>query len=196
MHSVRNMDSCLQRLKCEVYFGRPRPRTVRITSFSSSGGLADSHAPRPCAGNFLRPRGQCAYNSACARWMYTERKLKPVLYFPHVQSGRVHGQRGRGLLVIRLPKACAGGPLRGRNPYMHSRSAWTVNKHVNKQLPRVIAHLAVFLLFYRRIVEVRVATSVFTQPTDARSEKMGGTRMSAQTVRAHPPMTIFTSRIP
>ncbi len=58
-------------------------------------------------------------------------------------------------------------------PYMHSRSAWTVNKHVNKQLPRVIAHLAVFILFYRRIVEVRVATSVFTQPTDRAVIKNG-----------------------
>ncbi len=83
-----------------------------------------------------------------------------------MQSGRAHGQRGHGLLVFILPKACAGGPLRGRVPYMHSRSARTVNKHVNKQLPRVIAHLAVFILFYQRIVEVRVATSVFTQPTD------------------------------
>ncbi len=42
-------------VKAKVYFGCPRP--IRITSFSSSGGLVDSHAPRPRAGNFLRPHG-------------------------------------------------------------------------------------------------------------------------------------------
>ncbi len=106
--------------------------------------------------------------------------VKPVLYFPHEQSGHVHGQRVRGLLVFVLLKVYAGGPLSGCVPYMPSRSAWTVNKHVNKQFPRVIAHLAVFILFYRQIIPVRVATGFFTH-TD---------------VRAHPPMTIFTSRIP
>ncbi len=64
-------------------------------------------------------------------------------------------------------KVCAGGPLHGHVLYMRSRSASTVNKHVNKQLPRVIAHLAVFILFYRRIVQVRVATGIFTQPAHA-----------------------------
>ncbi len=48
---------------------------------------------------------------------------KPVLYFPHEQSGRAHGQRGRGLLVFILLKAYTGGLLPGRVPYMHSRSA-------------------------------------------------------------------------
>ncbi len=54
-------------IRAKVYFGHPCPRTIRITSFSSSGGLADSRAPRPRAGNFLRPCRRCAYNSACAR---------------------------------------------------------------------------------------------------------------------------------
>ncbi len=93
--------------------------------------------------------------------------LKPVLYFPCGQSGRVHGQRRRGLLVFILLKVYAGGPLCERVPYMRSRSASTVNKHVNKQLPRVIAHLAVFILFYRWIVQVWVATGFFTQPAHA-----------------------------
>ncbi len=66
-----------------------------------------------------------------------------------------------------LPKACAGGPLHGHVIYMHSRLAWTVNKHVNKQLPRVIAHLAAYILFYRWITEVKGAASVFTQPVHA-----------------------------
>ncbi len=48
--------------------------TVCITSFSSSGGLTDSRAPCLCVGNFLRLRGRCAYNSACARYVETERK--------------------------------------------------------------------------------------------------------------------------
>ncbi len=63
-------------LKAKVYFGHLRPRTVRITSFSSSGELADSRAPRPRAGNFLRPRGRCAYNSACTTWMLRQRKSR------------------------------------------------------------------------------------------------------------------------
>uniref|UniRef100_A0A8C2PWS2 Phosphoribosyl pyrophosphate synthetase 1B n=1 Tax=Cyprinus carpio TaxID=7962 RepID=A0A8C2PWS2_CYPCA len=42
----------------------------------------------------------------------------------------IRGQRGHGLLPLILPKAHADGPL--------------CNKHVNKQLPRIIAHLVVF----------------------------------------------------
>ncbi len=90
--------------------------------------------------------------------------LKPVLYFPRGQSERVHRRR---LLVFILLEMYAGGPLHRRAPYMRSRSAWTVNKHVNRQLPGVTAHLAVFILFYRRIVQVRVSTGFFTQPAHA-----------------------------
>ncbi len=51
------------RIKAKVYFGRPR--TILITSFSSSRGLADSHTPRPSAGNFLRPRKSSWWFCAC-----------------------------------------------------------------------------------------------------------------------------------
>ncbi len=112
------------------------------------------------------------------------------------------------VLVFILPKVYVGGPLHGRVWHMRSRSAWTVNKHVNKQLPRVIVHLALFILFFRRIVEVWVVTNFFTQPAQLmllqptdhaylsmRSQKMVGTRMSVQSLRAHPLITIFTSSI-
>ncbi len=51
------------RIKAKVYFGRPR--TVLITPFSSSRGLADSRAPRPSAGNFLRPCKSSWWFCAC-----------------------------------------------------------------------------------------------------------------------------------
>ncbi len=51
------------RIKAKVYFGRPR--TVLITSFSSSRGLADSRAPHPSAANFLRPRKSSWWSCAC-----------------------------------------------------------------------------------------------------------------------------------
>ncbi len=51
------------RIKAKVYFGRPR--TILIMSFSSSRGLADSRAPRPSAGNFLRPRKSSWWSCAC-----------------------------------------------------------------------------------------------------------------------------------
>ncbi len=57
------------RIKAKVYFGRPRPHTVLITSFSSSRGLAESRAPRPSAGNFLRPRkSSWWYCAVCMCW--------------------------------------------------------------------------------------------------------------------------------
>ncbi len=50
-------------MRNKVYFGRPR--TILITSFSSSRGLADSHAPRLSAVNFLRPRKSSWWYCAC-----------------------------------------------------------------------------------------------------------------------------------
>lgn len=114
--------------------------------------------------------------------------LKPVLYFPHEQSGCVHGQRGRGLLVFILPKAYADGSLR--------------KKHVNKQLPRIIAHLAVFILFYRRILQVRIAMGFFTQPAHVQLVLLKPTDHAVTKnwrhvdVRSEPPRTIFMTRIP
>ncbi len=52
-----------KQMRIKVYFGRPC--TVLITSFSSSRGLADSRAPRPSAGNFLRPRKSSQWYCAC-----------------------------------------------------------------------------------------------------------------------------------
>ncbi len=77
--------------------------------------------------------------------------ISRALCFPRCRKCNV-----RGLLVFKCT-------LCERVPYMRSRSAWTVNK----QLPRVIAHLAVFILFYWLIVQVRVATSFFTQTAHA-----------------------------
>ncbi len=48
-------------MRNKVYLGRPP--TVLITSFSS--WLADSRAPRPSAGNFLRPRKSSWWYCAC-----------------------------------------------------------------------------------------------------------------------------------
>ncbi len=74
---------------CKLMTSQLRPKytlSVRIrtpsciTSFSSSEGLAESHAPRPCASNFLRPHGRCVYNSAWARWMLRPRKSSRWYY--------------------------------------------------------------------------------------------------------------------
>ncbi len=65
--------------------------------------------------------------------------VTPVLYFPDVYTDRADG----GYFIFIIIKAYTGDPLPGHVPHMHSRSA-----SVNKQLPRVITHLAVFILFY------------------------------------------------
>ncbi len=62
-------------MRNKVYLGRPP--TVLITSFSS--WLADSRAPRPSAGNFLRPRKSSWWYCACVE-----------LVRPHSSSGWVY----------------------------------------------------------------------------------------------------------
>ncbi len=86
----------------------------------------------------------------------------PALHTHRFCAAHACGEKRRIILL----NACAGGLFRRCVSYMHRRSASTVNKPVNKQLPRVIAHLAVFILFYRQIIKVRGATG-FTQPAHA-----------------------------
>lgn len=45
---------------------------------------------------------------------------------------------------------------------LHTCTVDRLEQKTNNQLPRVIAHLVVFMLFYRPIVEVQVATGFFT----------------------------------
>ncbi len=65
--------------------------------------------------------------------------ISRALCFPRCRKCNPDAVRVRGLLLFKCT-------LCELVPYMRSRSAWTVNKHVNRQLPRVIAHLYIVLL--------------------------------------------------
>ncbi len=94
--------------------------------------------------------------------------LSLVLYFPHEQSGHVHGKRGRGLLVFILPKAYAGGALRERVPYMRSRSAWYSKQTCEQTIaPSYCTSGCLLYCLFDGLHSVRVATGFFTQPAHA-----------------------------
>ncbi len=132
-------------------------------------------------------------------WLYCSSALggtlKPVLCFPHKQSGRIHRQRG--LLVFILPKAYAGGLLRRRVPYMCSRLAWTV-KQTTAQSYCTSGWLYIVLPIdctgsgSNRLLHTACVCAVGAFVAYWLVIKNG----RHADVHAHPPMPIFTSHIP
>ncbi len=90
------------RIKAKVYFGHPR--TVLITSFSSSRGLADSRAPCPSAGNFLRPRKSSWWSCACVE-LVRPHSFAAELYFECCADAAVRETERNGTRKVKYTRA-------------------------------------------------------------------------------------------